>query len=120
MKNFLFIGLALALLLSLAGCGGGDSGPDYDPNCPFCEPEDFEDHILHSCLIAYRWNGLSNSWTACDNAWKPVSNQPVFTNLNDCLIAKGHLQDEDTLYWDNSQADKDRGYAWKLFCFNAD
>ena len=36
------------------------------------------------------------------------------------LIAKGHLQDEDTLYWDNSQADRDRGYAWKLFCFNAD
>ena len=64
MKNFLLIGLALTLLLSLAGCGGGDSGPDYDPNCPFCEPEDFEDHILHSCLIAYRWNGLSNSWTA--------------------------------------------------------
>ena len=47
----------------------------------------------------------------------PVTNQPVFTNLNDCLIAKGHLLDENGTYWDNSQEDKDRGYAWKLFCF---
>lgn len=76
MKIFLLIGLAL--MVSLAGCGGGD------------------------------------------NAWQPVANQPVFTNLNDCLIAKGHLQDENSTYWDNSQEDKDRGYAWKLFCFNAD
>ena len=118
MKNFLLIGLAL--MVSLAGCGGGDSGPDYDPNCPLCEPEDYTDHILHSCVIYYRWNGWWYSWTACDNAWQPVANQPVFTNLNDCLIAKGHLQDENGTYWDNSEADKNRGYAWKLFCFNAD
>jgi hypothetical protein len=34
-------------------------------------------------------------------------------------MAKGHLLDENGTYWDNSQEDKDRGYAWKLFCFNA-
>ncbi len=114
------IGMLLTLLLALAGCGGGDSGPEYDPNCPLgCDPQDFGDHILHSCPIYYRWNGLFISWTACDNAWTPVANQPVFTSLNDCLIAKGHLQDTDTLYWDNSQEDKDRGYALKLFCFAA-
>ncbi len=28
MKIFLLIGLAL--MVSLTGCGGGDSGPDYD------------------------------------------------------------------------------------------
>ncbi len=115
----ILIGLMLTLVLALAGCGG-DSGPEYDPNCPLCEPEDFQDHILHSCLIYYRWNGLFNSWTSCDNAWTPVENQPVFTNLSDCLIAKGHLQDQNTTYWDNSQEDKDRGYAWKLFCFDVD
>ncbi len=85
---------------------GGDSGPEYDANCPLCEPEDFEDHVLHSCPIYYRWNGLFYSWTSCDNAWAPVANQPVFTNLNDCLIAKGHLLDENGTYWDNSQEDK--------------
>ena len=86
----ILIGLMLTLVLALAGCGG-DSGPEYDPNCPLCEPEDFQDHILHSCVIYYTWNGISNSWTSCDNAWTPVENQPVFTNLSDCLIAKGHL-----------------------------
>ncbi len=117
--RLILIGLMLTLVLALAGCGG-DSGPEYDPNCPLCEPEDFQDHILHSCVIYYTWNGLVNSWTSCDNAWTPVENQPVFTNLSDCLIAKGHLQDENTTYWDNSQEDKDRGYAWKLFCFHVD
>ncbi len=114
------IGMLLTLLLALAGCGGGDSGPEYDPNCPFgCDPQDFGDHVLQSCPIFYRWNGLFNSWTSCDNAWSPVANQPVFTSLNDCLIAKGHLQDTDPVYWDNSQEDKDSGYALKLFCFAA-
>jgi len=50
----------------------------------------------------------------------PVANQPVFTSLNDCLIAQGHLLDENDAYWDNSQQDKDRGYAWELFCFATD
>jgi hypothetical protein len=113
------IGVISTALFTLAGCGG-DSGPEYDPNCPLCEPEDFTDHILNSCPIYYRWNGLFDSWTSCDNGWMPVANQPVFTDLNDCLIAKGHLQDEKGTYWDNSREDKERGYAWKLFCFNAD
>jgi hypothetical protein len=114
----IFVGMISAVVLALAGCGG-DSGPAYDPKCPLCEPEDFEDHILQSCPIYYRWDGLFYSWTSCDNAWAPVENQPVFTSLGDCLIAKGHLQDENGTYWDNSQDDKNRGYAWKLFCFNA-
>ncbi len=50
-------GLILTLLLALTACGGGDSGPKYDPSCPLCEPEDFEDHVLMSCPIYYRWNG---------------------------------------------------------------
>ena len=116
----ILIGLTLTATLALAGCGeDSGSGPAYDPSCPLCEPEDFEDHVLHSCPIYYTWNGLFESWTSCDNAWTPVENQPVFTNLADCLIAKGHLQDENGTYWDNSQDDKDSGYALKLFCFNA-
>lgn len=110
----------LTLFLATAGCESGDSGPAYDPNCPLCEPSDFGDHILHSCPIYYRWNGLFNSWTSCDNAWTPVADQPVFTSLEDCQIAKRILVSESSTYWDNSKEDRDRGYAWKLFCFNAD
>ncbi|MCH7833669.1 MAG: hypothetical protein IH911_01095 [Proteobacteria bacterium] len=114
----ILIGLLLLSALVITACG--DDGSEYDPNCPFgCDPVDFEDHILASCPIYYRWNGLFNSWTACDDAWRPVSNQPVFTSLNDCLIAKGLLLDEDPVYWDNTQEDRDRGYALKLFCFEA-
>ena len=113
-------GMFLILVLMTASCGSGDSGPAYDPNCPLCEPSDYGDHILHSCPIYYRWNGLYYSWTSCDNAWTPVADQPVFTSLEDCQIAKRILINQNGTYWDNSQEDKDRGYAWKLFCFNAD
>ncbi len=112
--------LVLLVLSVVAASCGGDSGPKYDPSCPLCEPEDFEDHVLMSCPIYYRWNGWANSWTSCDNNWTLVANQPVFTDVWDCLIAKGHLLDEDRIYWENSQEDKNRGYAVKLFCFNAD
>jgi len=108
--------VVLTLLLALTGCESEDTFPN---DCFLCEPEDFEDHVLKVCPIYYRWNGWFNSWTACDNNWTPVANQPVFTSLNDCLIAKGHLIDENETYYDNSQEDKDRGVAWKLFCFNA-
>ena len=113
-------GILLALILAITGCESGDSGPAYDPNCPLCEPSDFGDHILYSCPIYYRWNGLFYYWTSCDNAWTPVANQPVFTSLEDCQIAKRILIGQNGTYWDNSQDNKDRGYAWKLFCFNAD
>ena len=116
----ILIGLMLTLSLALTGCGGGDSGPEYDASCPLCEPEDFEDHVLMSCPIYYRWNGITDSWTACDTEWTLVANQPVFTDIWDCLTAKGHLLDENSTYWENNQEDKDRGYAWKLFCFSAD
>ncbi len=112
----ILIGLLLCAALLVTACGGGGDDDDF---CFLCEPEDFTDHVLASCPIYYRWNGLFNSWTSCDNEWTPVSNQPVFTSLNDCLIAKGLLLDEDPVYWDNTQEDRDRGYALKLFCFEA-
>lgn len=113
-------GFVCVLLLALAGCGDDDSGPKRDPKCPLCEPEDYEDHVLMSCPVYYRWNGLWNSWTMCDNSWTVVANQPIFTDLHDCLIAKGHLQDENGYYLDHSDEDKNRRWAQKLFCFTAD
>jgi hypothetical protein len=112
-------GLMCILLLALLGCSE-DSGPKRDPKCPLCEAGDYKDHVLKSCPITYRWNGLFYYWTSCDDNWTTVENQPIFTDLQDCLIAKGHLQDEKEIYWDNSQEDKDRHWAHKLFCFEAD
>ena len=62
----ILVGLMLALLLILTGCSD-DSGPEFDPKCFLCEPEDFEDHVLKSLPIYYRWKGLFVSWLACAN-----------------------------------------------------
>jgi len=103
--------LITILLVTACGDGGDPAGPP---------PEPLQDYVMWSCLKVYRWNGLFNQWGCVDDSWKIRSNQPVFTSRSDCLTAVGIAQDNDPVIYDNSQEDRDRGYAYDLWCFKAD
>jgi hypothetical protein len=104
--------LLFSLLLALAACGdenGSGSGKE--------EPDLFNvgDYVMMQCTVYYNFPG---GWTDCRDAdlWSLRPNQPVFTALSDCLIAKGHEQDEDPTVWDDTQEDRDRGWATLIVC----
>jgi hypothetical protein len=44
----------------------------------------------------------------------------VFTSRSNCLTAVGIAQDNDPVVYDSSQEDRDRGYAYDLWYFQAD
>ncbi len=114
-KTFRSIRLQLILagaLLAMAACGD-----ESDKSKAAETPDLFNvgDYVMNQCTIYYdRFNG----WSQCRDAkqWSLRPNQPVFTALNDCLIAKGHEQDNDPVIWDDSQEDRDRGYADLVIC----
>jgi hypothetical protein len=111
--RLLLSGLLLITILLVTACGDGG-----DPAGP--PPEPLQDYVMWSCLKVYRWNGLFNQWNCIDDSWRIVSNQPVFTSRSDCLTAVGIEQDNDPVTYDNSEEDRDRGYAYDLWCFKVD
>ncbi len=109
-NNLLLTGLLLAMV-ACSGGGGGDSGSAEAP--PLLTPGDY---VMLQCTIFY--TALPPEWSICKDAdlFSNRANQPVFTALNDCLMAKGIEQDNDPTVWDDSQEDRDRGWADMLFC----
>ena len=102
----------IGMSILLAACGDeSDRGKKSEA------PDVFNvgDYVMNQCAVYY--DDLSG-WSECRDAnqWSLRSNQPVFTALNDCLIAKGHEQDQDSLIWDGSPEDRDRGYADLVVC----
>ncbi len=100
------------LLLAMVACGdGGGDGPGPE------EPDLFNvgDYLMTQCTVYY---DMFQGWSECRTAeeWSLRPNQPVFTALNDCLIAKGHEQDNDPTVWDDTQEDRDRGWALLVIC----
>ena len=104
--------LLISLLLTLVACGderetaSEEEGPDLF---------NVGDYVVMQCSVFYRCPG---GWTECRDAdlWSMRANLPVFTALNDCLVAKGHEQDEDPSVWDDTQEDRDRGWADLIVC----
>jgi len=107
----ILIGLLLVMALLITACGGGSGGSGPAP--PILPPSDY---VMWDCGKVYRWNGLWWEWKCPEGGWGIRANQPVFTSLMDCQTAIGILQDTDPVILDNSQEDRDRGYAVDLFC----
>ncbi len=107
-KNFVLT----SLLLVLVACGGEDGGGSGKEEQ---NPLNVGDYLMMQCTVYYNVPG---GWTDCRDVedWSLRPNQPVFTALNDCLIAKGHEQDEDPTVWDDTQEDRDRGWALLVVC----
>ena len=106
--------LLMSLLLALVACGD-DSGNGSGPEEP--DPFNVGDYVMLQCTIRHNVPG-AREWTECrtEEEWSLRPNQPVYTALNDCLIAKGHEQDDDPTVWDDSQEDRDRGWAVLVIC----
>ena len=104
MNKIILIGLA-ATLAACGGGGGNDLGKDLPPD---------NDSTMVQCTIYY--DGFF--WGRCpdNNSIIPRANQPVFTSLEDCLIAKEIEINSDPYTWDDSQEDRDRGWADQLYC----
>jgi len=109
-KNYLAL---VGLVLILVGCGdeGGENSEPVEES-PFSNNGTY---TLVQCTVYY-WD--YQGWQHCGllDQLTVRANQPVFTALNDCLIAKGHEQDNDPLVLDDSQEDRDRGWADELYC----
>ena len=101
-----------SLLLAMAACGGDDGD---DPSPVEQDLLNVGDYVMNQCTVYYE---MGHGWSDCRTAreWSTRPNQPVFTALNDCLIAKGHAQDNDPTVWDDSQEDRDRGWALLVIC----
>jgi len=101
----------VCILLAVAACG--DESDDSDSEGP--DLYVIGDYVMNQCTVYYDalWG-----WSECRDVkeWSLRPNQPVFTALNDCLIAKGHEQDNDPTVWDDSQEDRDRGWAVLVVC----
>jgi hypothetical protein len=102
----------IGIMLLAAACGD-----ESDKKQKAEEPDVFNigDYVMNQCTIYY---DQLYGWSQCREAeqWSLRPNQPVFTALSDCLVAKGHEQDEDPLIWDDSRQDRDRGYADLVVC----
>jgi N-acetylneuraminic acid mutarotase len=110
---------SIILLLVLAACGGGGGGGGGggDKKTPVQEFQMFR------CTVHRQYDGLTGIgfWGLCPNEnWNLKSGQPVFPNKDACWTAVEALKRSDPYIYDNSQEDRDRGMAEKLWCFEPD
>jgi N-acetylneuraminic acid mutarotase len=112
----------LALILTMTACGGGDSGNGGGSGSGSKKQPQIE-HQMFRCTIHRRFDGLTGLgyWTSCPNDnWNLKSGQPLFAKDADCWAAVDSLKKSDPEVYDNSQADRDRGWAQKLWCLEPD
>jgi hypothetical protein len=102
-------GLVLATALLVTACGGGGGGGEI------IEPPVMKQYRMVQCDIDYLGG---ERWGVCDygHTLELRPNQPVFTAESDCLIAIEIEIKNDPEVWDDSEEDRQRGWAYWLDC----
>jgi len=103
---------ALTLLVACGGGGGGGKPPIVQ------EPQQ-----IRQCFVYRKTEGLTGLryWGSCEShTWGPRPDEPIFNNLEACKARIQVLKDTVSSVYDNSDEDKARGGAWKLFCEEPD
>jgi hypothetical protein len=116
----------IMLLVGLIVLNGCSSGDEFGVTCgghsctkPANNPPPLasNEYRMVQCKIYYDIAFWGHCPSNSDLSWR--ENQPVFTALMDCQTAIGFEQQNDPLVWDDSQADRDRGWAIQLYCAGA-
>ena len=106
MKNSLYV-----LLILLAGCGSGDDDKQAEPVDPWANPTGT--YMIAQCTIY--WDGFA-FWDHCRSNSDLSNHSGPYPSLDACRQQVEYLISSDTLYMDDSAADRSRGWAIELFC----
>jgi len=112
--GLLSIVLCAALTL-LVACGGGDGGKS--------PPIVQEPYQIRQCTVYRKTDGLTGLtyWGRCEShTWGPRPDEPIFNNLEACEARIQVLENTVSSVYNNSDEDKARGWARKLFCDEPD
>jgi len=107
MKNSLCV-----LLILLAGCNSGDDDKQAEPVDPWANPTGT--YMITSCTI---YSEGIVTLGHCPIFNNDLSNHSgPYPSLDACRQQVEYLISSDTLYMDDSEADRSRGWAIELFC----
>ncbi len=107
MKNSLYV-----LFILLAGCNSGDDDKQVEPVDPWANPTGT--YNISQCTVY--WDGIV-SWGHCPLINNDLSSHSgTYSSLDSCRQQVEYLLSSDTLYLDDSAADRSRGWAYELFC----
>jgi len=117
-KGLLSITLCAALTLLAACGGGGDDGGGGKPPPTVQKP-----YQIWQCTKYRRTDGLTglSYWTNCEShTWEPRPDEPILNSLDACEARIQDLKNTVSSVYDNSDQDKARGWAKRLFCEEPD
>ena len=108
------------MLSLLSACGGGGGGSTAGGAAVTTAPQEYR---MWKCTIYRKTDGFTGIqyWGSCpNNNWRLKADQPVFTSKAVCEDAIRTLKVSDPKIYDNSEEDRTRGWAVKLWCFEPD
>ena len=107
MKNSLYV-----LLILLAACGGDDDDKQAEAVDPWANPTGT--YMITQCTV---YLGAGTAWDHCPLTNNDLSNHSgPYPSLDACRQQVEYLIGSDSLYMDDSAADRSRGQAIELFC----
>jgi len=122
--KIVFIALLGVLpLLAACGGGGGSGGNGGSGSGGKNNAATQKTYQIRQCTTYRKTDGLTgiSFWASCeDYTWEPRPDEPLFNNLEACEERIRVLKDTDSFVYDNSDDDKARRWARKLFCVEPD